>query len=248
MLKKTMLIAIISLLFASGLKAQELLTPAETYSKKKTAYITMTDSTKIECTIKKLKQKQGFIVNVIIRKDGNEIEINPSEIMHMYIPIQDLEIAARHVAFIQDVTKWGNENLDSYLLEDGYVYFEQVKIIFRKKNITTLLQLLNPDFCNSVKVYEYPWSESQSASVNGITVADRGESAYYVKPKGDEIATYVYKSKYKKLFSTLWAGCPDLIESTEKIKLKDLTDHIIQYTLCIQDAEEAAEEATEQDD
>ena len=95
-----------------------------------------------------------------------------------------------------------------------------------------LMQLLNPTFSKSVKVYHDPFaSETMSLGVGGVTVAGGLAKSYYMMLDTDNSAYKIEKSKYKKSFKALWDKCSSLSQKSD-IKWNEFTDHVIEFTEC----------------
>ena len=102
---------------------------------------------------------------------------------------------------------WDNDEIDSELIQDGYVYFEKTEVQLKKKKITAMLQLLNPSFCSKVRVYDDPFAgETFAPSVGGVQVTKSYAKSHYVKV-GNKTATKVAKKDYDDSFGKLFGSC-----------------------------------------
>lgn len=213
--------------------AQELLNPSFTFSHKKTSYITLTDGTEIQGTIKDLDREKGLIEEVKI-KDGNgkKHKLKPEDIKFMYLPPSGFDKLTKKLDTALDVQKWEDGALDRERLNLGYIYFELADVKIKKKTKKLLMQLLNPSFSKNIKVYHDPLAkQSMSIGVGPLTVAGGNEKSYYIA-KGNEAAFRLKKKDYKDEFDPLWSSCPNLIKDFPLKKWNDLTKHVLSYSEC----------------
>jgi len=234
MLKRALVFSFL-LMGALGTQAQELLTPSLTYSHKKPSYITLKNGTEIEGTIKDLDRKKGLIEEIkIVNTADKKVKLKPEDIAHMYLPQSGFDKVSQAMDFASDAQKWNNEQLDQDLLGDGYVYFENAQVFYKKKKkMELLMQLLNPSFSKEVKVYHDPMAkQSMSVGVAGVTLAGGLEKSYFVLPQGTEAAYKLKKKDYDEEYPVMWAGCEALMNDTENRQWRKLTDHVIAFSQC----------------
>ena len=93
------------------------------------------------------------------------------------------------------------------------------------------MQVLNPDFCKYIKVYDNPLAgETASIGVGGLKLAGGDARSYYVKKEGETVATLLTKNDYKKEFKEFWADCEYLLNKYTSVSWPDLAKHIIEYS------------------
>lgn len=210
--------------------------PMEHFSVKKTAYVTLSDGTEIEGTLKRLKRKKGLIESVKMKLDGNEdVEYPASEIKQMYLPESSLNAVGNVLDQAYDATQWKDSDnaLNSEYLKDGYAYFEATNTQIRKnKEGIVLLQLLNPAFSSKVKVYHDPFAnETNSMSVGGIKLAGGVDKSYFVK-KSDKKAERVMKKNYEDFEPVLYGDCQKMknfLKKQKKLSWSDFPEHVYTY-------------------
>jgi len=225
------LLAFIIVVQASG---QELLSPSFTYSHKKTSYITLKDGSEIVGTLKDLDRKKGLIKQVKIEKeDGDKVKLKPEDIQHMYLPQSGLDKVGQALDAATDAQKWNNEQVDQDLLDDGYVYFENANVYYKKKKkMELLMQLLNPTFSKEVKVYHDPMAkQTMSLGVGGVTLAGGLEKSYFVQTEDDTPAYKLKKKDYDDEYEVMWEGCDDLMNSEDRA-WRDLAKHVVRFSEC----------------
>ena len=230
-LNQLLLIGFIGLLNFS-MTAQTFMKGLDGVSRKKTAYITLTNGKEIECVIEKLPKKKGNIEEVVysVNGDKKKLTLKPEEISQMYLPPS----AYAKYAALSDVTsnlnKMMSTDMDGEILNKGYTYFESTDVMIKKKKMTLLMQLVNPDYSNGIKVYHDPYSgETMSAGVGGVELAGGIDKSYFVKV-GNAPAYKLEKKDYKDDFSKLFKSCKALTSLDKKEKAwKNLAEHIFTF-------------------
>jgi hypothetical protein len=233
-MKRTLLIVLCVLVssVAMNLYAQQFSNPSNSFSQKKPCYITMKGGSKVEATINKLSYKKSQIDELVVKNDeGKKVKVVPEDIDFMYLPQSAYEKMNQASELLNDAKRWKSNTLDNDKIEKGYVYFESTDVIFGKKTIKLLMQVLNPGFCSKVKVYFDPYAtETAAVGIGGVTLAGGDAKSYYFK-KGNEAAYKLTKRDYKKEFSEIWSDCPALIEKYgNEPKWLDLPMHIVEYS------------------
>ncbi|MFZ1704701.1 MAG: hypothetical protein WAT79_10170, partial [Saprospiraceae bacterium] len=205
---------ILCFLFTSHVfMAQEFLTPADLFSKKKVSYITLQDGTELVGFIDDIDRKKGLIEEVTLEMDGvkKKRKLKPEEIKHMYLVPSGFDKFGDFMEKMEDATRW-NEDKSAHAqhIKDGYVFFETTAVMVKKKKMNLLLQLLNPGFAEKIKVYYDPYAaETMSFGVGGINVVGGDAKSYYFK-KGNAVAYRMFKKNYDKEFANLYGDCASL--------------------------------------
>jgi hypothetical protein len=149
----------------------------------------------------------------------------------MYLPGSNWDKLNKFSNFLTDATKWKNNAIDNEKIKEGYSYFETTEVIQGKKTRKLIMQVLNPDFCGKIKIYDDPFAkETTSVGVAGVKLAGGDSKSYYFK-KGEGPAVLIEKKQYKKQFSKLWEDAPALIEKYgDDPSWNDLVKHIVEYS------------------
>jgi hypothetical protein len=221
-MKKSIFIFTILLisLFYSDVIAQTplLLPPFQTllHSRNVSSYITKTDGEKITFLCSGMKYKKGLILSVEgIQNNGGIIDLKAED-------IQSLELSTAQDNVFFGYAKMGLEDekptfielkMDVDSLNRPLVHYEKVYIEDLKT--TVLLQLLNPKFCQKIRLYDKPTNFAPY------------HAAFYVK-KGEK-TTVISRKEYKKTFPTLYEGCTEMGETYKEINWKELADHLFFY-------------------
>lgn len=226
-------LTLVCLLFAMAttLSAQSFLQPFEGVSRKKPSYVTLKDGTELEGTIKSLDRKKGLIEEIKIEMDGKKKKIAAEDIKHMYLPASNFAKLMNASEKVTDATKWESGDLDEEHLKNGYAYFEFAAVQIKKKKRDLLLQLVNPNFANGIRVYHDPFArETAGIGVAGIQVAGGLEKSYYVK-KGDDVAIRLKKKDYDEQFKPFFGDCASVVKIAggDDPKWADFPKHTYEY-------------------
>lgn len=230
---KKQLLLFSALFIALQISAQDLLSPSFDFSFKKTSYVTLNDGSEIKGTLKGVKRKKGLIKFISIKDvNGEKHKLMPENVKYMYLMPNRLDRIAKGINVLTDAQKWNDEKLEQDLLNQGYVYFENAAVKVKKKQMTLLMQLLNPGFSKKVKVYHDPYAdETRSLGIAGVKVAGGIAKSYYIQI-GEDAAYKLEKKVYKKEFAPLWDKCAKVKENSPQVKWADLTKHIIDFSSC----------------
>ncbi len=205
----------------------------ETFSRKKTAYLTYKDGKKIEGKLKKTKTKKGQIREVYFEIAEKQVEKIPaSEIKELYVYPSGFEKAGKFNNVFYDVSKWGNSSL-SDVVNKGYSYYTNQKVSLKNKKAEAeyLMQLVNPRFSAVMQVFHDPFaSKTGSIGVGGLKLAGGIAKSYYLK-KGDKIV-WLHKSDFKDFFEELFMDNDKFKAkyADKKIKWSLLGVYILDYT------------------
>jgi hypothetical protein len=223
----------IILVMASFLMGQDFLDGASTFSSKKESYITLNDGKEIVGFIDDIDRKKGLIEEITIKDmDQKKIKLKPEDVKHMYIAPSGFDKLSRANAKTYNATKWDDDkSAHATYIKDGYVFFETTQVMIKKKEMTLLLQLLNPGFANKIKVYFDPFAgETSGLSFGGIKVTGGDAKSYYFK-KGADAAFKMQKKNYDEEWEHLYGDCPDLKKQFEKkMGWSEVEKHVFYYS------------------
>ena len=224
-------ILLVFLFAALSLSAQEFASPSFSFSGKKPAYVTLNDGTVLEGNIKDLDRKKGLIEEVKISVNGKKRKLEPSDIKHMYLAPSGWDNMTNALDKMGDAQRW-DEDLDANKLKEGYVYFETVAVLVKKKQRTLLMQLLNPATATGIRVYHDPFAkETMGAGIGGIQVVGGNAKSYYVK-RGSAVAYRLYKKTYDEQYNMLYKGCDAILKAEDAEKWSGFQNHINNFAQC----------------
>lgn len=196
----------LAILFASiSASAQYFVQPIENFSKTKTAYMTLLDGQSMEGTIKKIKSKNGFIAKVSLEVDGHIMNYNSDEIAYMILPQKNRKNHFGSNETDAIPTDWSVNGYNKKMIEDGYGYFELETVDYKDEKVATLLQLINPSFCDEVRVYHDPKVFVTNSHLM-IGYANQGQVTSYYTKVGQNDVTRLWRSDYSKQFDTFFNG------------------------------------------
>ncbi|NJC28386.1 hypothetical protein [Neolewinella antarctica] len=210
------------------LTAQNFTKDFQSFSRKKPVTVVLKTGDKVEGDLKKVTRKKGMVTFIMIESTGGkEYNLPAAKVSQFYAAPSGIEKVAKVINF-SNGEGWFDPNVDRNLINDGYLVLESVKIKGKKKTMTALLQLANPEFSNGAKVYHMPGGNKKTGSmmIPGVT----GTTAYfYVQLGTARYVTLVSKVRYKKEFEDIFKGC-DAVLNVDKPKWKDFSNHILTYS------------------
>ena len=186
----------------------------------------MKDGKQLDLKIYKTKFKQGFLNELIWKDESGEKQV-----------ILASNIASMRALPVNVVQQEGIDLSDIRALSDvdaafaGYGIFEQ-KILPGKKQTPALMQLLNPDFCQHIRIYQEPKAvkNAEAAVIDGEEVEESKVVATYYIEMNDKLVE-LKKWDYKKEFGNLFGDCSELMEILENKQAVwvDFPQHVWQY-------------------
>jgi len=196
-------ISLAILFFSMSASAQYFIQPIENFSKSKTAYLTLLDGQSMEGKIKKIKSENGFISKVSLQVDGHIMNYSSNEIAFMILPQKNSRnsFGSNNTDVIP--ADWSFNGYNKLMIENGYGYFELATITDKDKKVSTLLQLINPSFCNEIKVYHDPKVFVTNTHMM-IGYAAHGQVTSFYTKVGDESVFKLWRSDYEKQFDTFF--------------------------------------------
>ena len=226
-------ITIMAALLSSGLFfSQEFLQAADTFSHKEIVYLTLNDGKELQGTVHDIDREKGLIEEIVIR-DGNnkKVKLKPEDVKFMYLMPTNLSKLANAIEAVSEVNNYTDTRLNNALLGKGYVYFENVPVMVKKKRLTLLMQLVNPTFSSKIKIYHDPRAkESTSIGIGALKVAGGIDKSYYIS-KNNDVAYKIEKSDYEKAFGPMFQSCSTLVDKYKSdVNWRDLEKHIYDYT------------------
>ena len=201
---------------------QQFLPPLERFSTKKKGYLIKNDDTRIDFVLNDLDRKKGLIIKVEGKTDdGKKFTFKADEIKVLAIPPSDWAKFASFSDGTQSIVKMKKTQGTEYNRE--LVYFYQEDLVDRK--ITALMQLLNPDFSDKIRVYHDPFAaETMGIGFAGVQITGGIDKSYYLKVGG--VTKRYFKKDYDDDFKTLFGSCPALMTKYKNFAWRDLPDHI----------------------
>ena len=220
------------LCFSASMIAQDFLSPSDRYSTKEEAYIFLKDGTEVVGIVDDIDRKKGMIEEITLEVNGKKMEYNPDDIDHMYLkPSQWNKLTTTLDKGLNLSDHKKDKKVNNELIEKGYVLFETTEVMQKKKKRTLMLQLLNPHFCDKIRVYQDPLArESARVGVGAFTVAGGEEKSYYVKV-GDGLAERLKSKDYEDFFASTFKSCSELASKFEDAKgWKTFAKHLHFFT------------------
>lgn len=205
-----------------------------TYSRKKTAYVTLKDGTKLEGLVAGLDRKKGQIRGIEFKLEGEKKkkEIAASEIADLYMAPAGLDKLQKQNDFFNDATKWGKSDASQYISKGYTLYTNQTISLKNKKDeMELLMQVVNPRYNQVIEVFSDPFAkETASFGVGSMKLAGGIAKSYYVK-KGDQVI-WLTKANFDDYWEMLFMDNDKFKEKygDGKYKWSLLGVYILDYT------------------
>lgn len=229
---KTLTALVLGLAICTSAMSQDFLDGNFTFSKKEKSYLTLTDGTEIVGFIDDIDRKKGLIEKIVIKDStGKKREFLPQQLHHMYIAPTKWDKFAGGVDKAYDMTRWEEDkSINMGHIKEGYALFEYAEVKIKDKQLSLLLQLVNPGYAEKIKVYFDPQaSETASVGIGGFTVAGGIAKSYYVK-NGNEVAFKLEKKRYKDNTAALYGNCEALKKAFPKnMDWEDFSKHVFTH-------------------
>lgn len=175
-------------------------------------------------------QINGYLKNVTLKmEDGSKRKLQPEEMSSLWVKASTLAKMAMMNESGSSVFRLGKANFDE-IVNREYIIFEQA-LRATKKEKPAMMQLLNPGFDHTIKVFADPNAkETGGLSVGGVAITG-GKDKSYLFVKGDSKVVIVKKGSYKKNFDDLYGDCQDMMINFagEKKKFNDIAGHVFVY-------------------
>lgn len=215
--------------------------PVTGYSIKKTSIINLRNGEQLRGQVKHNKFKGMFISDITIKVNGEKRKINAKEISNMYLAqnaLSKIVIEKDQSLEITSLTKdkhFGNEG-NVYTIE-GYTYYESQEVTFsRNKKSYVMLILLNPGFCEKIRVYNILNSGKKKESLLTINkktldvdfIPMVKSNRYMIKKKDEEVEELTVRDFVNEYYE-LFDNCEEAKGEGNFHWLK-LDKHIFNYT------------------
>ncbi|WP_033960679.1 hypothetical protein [Psychroserpens jangbogonensis] len=180
-------------------------------------------------------RKKGQIYYVKLKDSitGKKSEFNATEIKEMYLFPGGFEKFTKTTSHIFDARQWENQDLQSDLIDKGFIFFKKqtVSLKNKKDERELLMQLINAKFSSFIEVYGDPMAKKTTGlGIGGFNVAGGLAKSYYFK-KGDDIF-WLEKKNLKDYYDSLFGDNADFMAKYPKkgVKWKMLGEYVFMYT------------------
>lgn len=205
------------------------------YSPNKTSTLILENGKEIKGLKRDVDRKKGQIYYVKLKDEttGEKLKFNAEEIKEMYLYPGGLEKLSKVTGQIFDARRWGSRDLESDLINKGYIFFKKqtVSLKNKKDERELLMQLINPRFSSIIEVYGDPMAQKTAKlGIAGFNVAGGLAKSYYFK-KGDKIF-WLQKKNLENYYDSLFGDNEAFMAKypREDIKWKMLGEYVYMYT------------------
>jgi hypothetical protein len=172
----------------------------------------------------------GYLKKVTLKlSDGKKRKLEAAEMTILWVKASDLAKMAMVNESGSSVFRLTKTSFNE-IFNREYIIFEQA-LRANKKDKPAMMQLLNPGFDHSIKVYSDPNAdETIGLSVGGIPLTG-GKNKSYLFVKGKSKVVIVEKGSYKRNFDDLYGDCKEMMINFEgeKKKFNDMAGHVFVY-------------------
>ncbi len=214
------------------------------YSRKKPAFVTLKNGTKIEGNIKDVDYKKGQIKRLKIIEEGNEkVEIVAADIASLYMAPSGLDKLGKQSNYFNDATKWGKSDASKHL-NKGYTMYtnETVSLKNKKDPAEFLMQVVNPKYSTVIQVFSDPFAkQTASIGIGSMKLAGGIAKSYYIK-KGDQDVLWLTKKDFDEHFESLFMDNDQFKAkyADHKFKWSLLGVYVLDYSEFVLEAESGA--------
>lgn len=205
------------------------------YSQNVVSKVILENGQEIEGYRDDVDRKKGQIYYVKLKDSitGEKKEFYSEEIKEMYLFPGGIEKFTKSSSYIFDARQWESRNLQSELINKGFIYFKKqtVSLKNKKEERELLMQLINARFSSKIEVYGDPKAKKTTGiGIGGISVAGNLEKSYYMK-KGENIF-WLDKSNLKDYYDELFSDNSKFMDKypKKKAKWKELGEYVFMYT------------------
>jgi hypothetical protein len=205
------------------------------YSGKKLSIVVLKNGDRIEGYKKDVDRKKGQIYYIKIKdeKTGKKLKFDSDEIKEMYLYPGGLEKLGKISRYISDTRQWERSDLDSDVINKGYIYFktQMVSLKNKKKKKEYMMQLVNPTFSSHIEIFGDPFAkETFRLGIAGLNIAGGLAKSYYVKKNGEIF--WLRKKELEVRYHTMFGDCKEFVEKypKEKIEWRYFSEYVFEYT------------------
>lgn len=205
-------------------------------SMKKTTTIILKDGTKLEGPMSDIDLKKGLINAIAIKdKSGKSQKYQSDEIAELYLPVSKLGKALAVNKYMSSSSNWGRKSLNRST-NPNEIYMKNLKTTIKNKKDENeyLLQLINPDFSNSIEVYADPRAGETTTMSFGPMGLGGGMSgnpkSFYIK-KGDHVF-WLQKSEFDDRYTELFGDNAEFMKKypANSVKWEQFSFLVMEYT------------------
>ena len=228
-MRKTMklIYKLILLSFFSIIYTQSFITPFPKLPAGEGVVIELQSGEEISGTIVSGVSIMGRVTSITIKdSDGNKHKFKTKEGLMRKIKIKLGEFSKTMLkmeAASKSVVGAVTADYDEMDKREWAIY--ELALRPKKKDKYDMMQLLNPGFDSVIKIYN-DFKEKETKGLGHLT---GGKKKSYLAVINGGKAIKIEKSKYKKQFTELYAGCESLMSKNIKVKWNDFAKHVAQY-------------------
>jgi hypothetical protein len=210
--------------------AQQFISPVENLPANLPVTIVKVDGTVLSGTMSSYVMGKGIVSLTIKDEAGKKIKLKGAEVQTMKVKATGFVKAITMADRSESLTKMMRTDFSEIKNRDSII-FEQALVGGKEKSM--LLQLINPGFDQSIKVYYNPSAnETGSTQIGNIQLGGGEKRAYLVVKNNDGKAFDVRKGSFKKSYDDIFIDCLTFMQAMmgEKIRFDDFDRYVWIYT------------------
>jgi len=190
-----------------------------TASQKKISTIILKDNNEYQGYAKSWVKQKGQILSITIEdaETGKPVKLEAKDIAEMYLYATETEKSAKATKFISNIRNYSTKKYKKSTTDEAIPFENQtVSLKNKKESKSFLMQVINPDFNESITVYHDPFAkETTGFSVMGSPQLGGGViKSYYVK-KGDKVM-WLHKDDFEDNYDFLFGDNAEFMKKYPK--------------------------------
>lgn len=190
-----------------------------TASPKKISTIILKDNNEYQGYSKSWEKQKGQILSITIEDadTGNTKKFEAKDIAEMYLYANDVEKNVKAVKFISNIRNYSTKKFKKQTSDERIHFVNQtVSLKNKKENREFLMQVINPDFAESIEVYHDPFASTTATTgfVGAPAFGGGVTKSYYVK-KGDKVI-WLHKDDFEDNYEFLFGDNAEFMKKYPK--------------------------------
>lgn len=220
------LLAGLVLTCSTTMQAQQLLPEVEFFSKDKSGFLVRKDGSRVSFKLDQFKGKKGVIESIKGKTDdGQEFEYAAADIQEMGLPPSGFGRGMSGLQSTSSILKASKTDVNEVKRDTILFYHEYLD----DQQRDVMLQLLNPDFAQKIRIYHDPAAGTTSGigSIGGVRLTGGVDKGFYVRAGNKTFR--LRKGEYEKRFDELFGSCPAVRQNYPSTAWRDFPNHVYYF-------------------
>ncbi|WP_294304875.1 hypothetical protein [uncultured Chryseobacterium sp.] len=206
-----------------------------TASSNKISTIILKDNNEYQGYTKSWVKQRGQILSITIEdaETGKAIKLDAKDIAEMYLYATEAEKSMKAAKFISNMRNYSTKKYKKSVTDDAILFENQtVSLKNKKESKSFLMQVINPEFNESISVYYDPFAkETATYGFAGAPSFGGGViKSYYIK-KGDKVI-WLHKDDFEDNYDFLFGDNAEFMKKYPKnsVEWDNFSFLVYQYT------------------